>query len=341
MSDLLRDAVLMIAVAALLVAVTVALVKATELIPRRFRESATAAIFLFPAIIAVVGGLLIPALRTIFLSLYDDTGTSFVGLDNYAEIATNNNKRLSVLNSFLWVGVGSVLTLAIGLSVARFADGMKRESAIKSAIFLPGAISLVGAGVIWSFVYAGPPIDIGLLNSVTDVIPGLPASVGGDGDRLWLLERGFGGADPPSAAPGFNSLLLIVIFVWTQAGLAMVLLSAAIKGVPRELIEAARVDGASERQVFWRIVVPAVRPTIAAVLTLTTVAGLKAFDIVSVTTGGNFGTSTIANEFFVTRFVQGRNGLGSALAVLIFALVVPVVLLNQRQERTHQVETGR
>ena len=132
--------------------------------------------------------------------------------------------------------------------------------------------------------------------------------MGGDGERLWVLERGFGGFDPPATAPGFNTFLLIVIFIWTQAGFATVIFSAAIKGVPDELIEAAKVDGATDRQTFYKVTLPYIQTTIITVATTITFAGLKAFDIVAATTGGRFGTSTIANEFYVTTFVQGRGG---------------------------------
>jgi alpha-glucoside transport system permease protein len=238
------------------------------------------------------------------------------------------------------VFVGTIVTVIVALTVARFADGMRGESAAKSAIFIPGAISLVGAGVIWGFVYAGPPFEVGLLNRLSDSIPGVPANAGGNGDRLWLLERGFAGVDPPETLPGFNTYLLIIIFIWASAGVATVIFSAAIKGVPDSLIEAAKVDGATDRQTFYKVTLPYIRSTIVTVATTTTIAGLKAFDIVAATTGGRFGTSTIANEFYVTRFVQGRNGLGSALAVIIFILVVPVVVLNRRSQRRAEEMMG-
>ncbi len=157
--------------------------------------------------------------------------------------------------------------------------------------------------------------------------------MGGDGLRSWFIERGFGGITPPKNAPGFNTFLLIVIFIWASAGFATVIFSAAIKGVPDSLIEAAKVDGATNRQAFYKVTLPYIRATIITVATTTTIAGLKAFDIIAATTGGNFGTGTIANQFYITKFVQGRDGLGSALAVVIFILVVPVVVLNRRAQR--------
>lgn len=303
------------------------------LVPDRFREGARSWVFLFPAVVALGIGVFVPAIRTIFLSLFSDNGKEFVGLSNFVSIVTANNLRMSVLNTMVWVFSGTIVTVVVGLTVARFADGITGEKVVKSLVFLPGAISLVGAGVIWKFVYDGPPFDFGLLNAVTGAIPGLPASMGGDGDRLWLLERSFGPFNPPSWAPGFNTLLLTVIFIWASVGLATVFFSAAIKGVPDSLVEAARVDGATNRQIFYKVTLPYIRSTVVTVATLTTIGALKAFDVVAATTGGRFETSTIANEFYVTKFVQGRNGLGSALAVVIFFLVIPVVVINRRAQK--------
>src|SRR3954452_132353 len=310
----------------------------TGFLPRRWQESWRAWVFLLPATVAMVVGLLIPALRTLYLSFFDNTSKNWVGMQNYLDIFQTKGTRLTVFNSILWVTVGTAMVIIIGLAVARYADGMRGEKAAKSIIFLPVAVSLVGAGLIWTFVYAGPPFNNGLLNAVTGAIPGLPNSMGGDGERLWYLKRGFGPIHPPDSAPGFNTFLLIVIFIWAQAGFAMVIFSAAIRGVPDSLIEAAKVDGANNRQVFYRVTLPYIRGTIVTVTTLTMIAGLKAFDIVANTTGGRFGTSTIANEFYVTRFVQNRNGLGAALAVLIFVLVIPIVIMNrQAQKRAEEM----
>ena len=315
-----------------LIAVLLGLYWLTNYLPGAWRERGRVWVFLVPALFVMVIGLVVPAVRTIYVSLLDDNGKKFIGLDNYRQIFTTNDTRLTVLNSLTWVLVGTLVTVVVGLVVARFADGMRGEKSAKSAIFIPGAVSLVGAGIIWRFVYAAPPFKVGLLNSVTNAIPGLPVSMGGDGQRNWLLERGFGAAEPPKWAPGFNTFLLIVIFIWASTGFATVVFSAAIKGVPDSLIEAAKVDGATNRQAFFKVTLPYIRATIVTVATTTTIAGLKAFDIVAATTGGNFGTSTIANEFFRVKFVQGRDGFGSALAVIIFILVIPVVVINRRAQ---------
>jgi alpha-glucoside transport system permease protein len=333
MGELLKALVVVIVSIAALLALLGGFYYLTTLLPKRWQESWKSWVFLFPAIVAVVIGLLIPAIWTIYQSFFDNEGDDWVGFENYVDIFSNNGTRLTVINSLVWVFAGTTVTLIVALAVARYADGVWGEKVLKSAIFIPGAVSLVGAGLIWTFVYAGPPFDNGLLNAVTGSIPGLPDNMGGNGERLWYLERGLGGLDPPDSGPGFNTFLLIVIFIWAQAGFAMVIFSAAIKGVPDSLVEAAKVDGATNNQVFYKVTLPYIRATIITVATTTTIAGLKAYDIVAATTGGNYGTSTVANQFYVTKFVQSRNGLGSALAVLIFIMVIPVVVMNRRAQK--------
>lgn len=317
-----------------LLAILLALYGLTNLLPRKVREGARVSLFLFPALFALLIGLFVPALRTIYLSFFNDAPKAkFIGLKNYQQIFSQEGTRLTVFNTLTWVVIGTVATTIVALAIARFADGMKGERVAKSLIFVPAAISLAGAGIIWKFVYASPPFRVGFLNQVTKYLPGLPDSMGGDGARNWVLERGFGGLTPPKTAPGFNSFLLIIIFIWAQAGIATVIFSAAIKGVPDSLIEAAKVDGATNKQAFYRVTLPYIRSTIVTVATLTTIAGLKAFDIVASATGGNFGTSTIANDFYTISFLQARFNFASALAVLVFVLVIPVVVINRRAQR--------
>ena len=304
----------------------------TRFLPGAWRERGQVAVFVVPTLFLVFAGLLVPAGRTIWVSFLDDPGKKWVGLKNYQEIFSGKDTRLTLFNSFTWVVIGTLLVVVVGLAIARFADGMRGERVAKSLIFIPAAISLAGAGIVWKFVYAGPPFEVGLLNQVTKAIPGLPASLGGDGDKLWLVDRNIGALTPPASAPGLNTFLLIVIFIWASAGFATVVFSAAIKGVPESLIEAAKVDGATNRQAFYKVTLPYIRATIVTVATITAIGGLKAFDIVASTTGGNFGTSTIANDFYRIYFVQGRNGFGSAFAVLLFMLVIPVVVMNRRAQ---------
>ncbi len=334
MGDLLNTLITIAIGLGALIAVLLLFYWLTSVLPGRWAERGRITVFLLPALFVTFIGLLVPAIRTIYKSLFIDKQVpEFKWFRNYGEVFSRDDTRLTVINNLTWVFVGTIATTVLSLAIARFADGMKGEKVAKSLVFIPAAISLAGAGIIWRFVYASPPIKVGLLNEVTKSIPGLPANMGGNGDQLWLLERGYAGINPPQSAPGFNTFLLIIVFIWTSAGISTVILSAAIKGVPDSLLEAARVDGATQRQVFYKVTLPYIRATIVTVATLTTIAALKAYDVVAAMTGGNYGTSTLANEFYNTVFLQGREGLGSAMAVLIFFLVIPVVIVNRRSQR--------
>jgi alpha-glucoside transport system permease protein len=307
----------------------------TSYLPNRWRERGRVAVFLFPALLVILCGLLVPAVRSIYISLFVDkkAGPKFSWFRNYAEIFSGKDTRLTVVNNVTWVIVGTIATTILALAIARFADGMRGEKAAKSLVFLPAAISLAGAGIIWRFVYASPPFKVGLLNQITGALPGLPNNMGGNGDQLWMIERGYAGIVPPATAPGFNTFLLIIVFIWASTGVSTVILSAAIKGVPDSLIEAAKVDGATQRQVFYKVTLPYIRATIVTVATLTIIAALKAYDVVAAMTGGNYGTSTLANEFMNMTYQQRRPGIGAAMAVLIFVLVIPVIVINRRSQR--------
>jgi len=333
--DLLRNIGLIAGGVAGFVGLFLLLYWLVDQLPDRLRERLQALPFILFALIFAIGGLLISAIRTLIASFLDDGGKKFIGLANYREIWNQLDSRLAVMNSFVWVFVGTSFTVAIGLMIARFADGMKGERTAKTMVFLPVAISLVGAGITWRFIYAekGFSFDAGLLNAVTHFLH-LPKSMGGGPDgRNWLLERGFAGLTPPAWAPGFNTFLLIVIFIWAQTGIATVVLSASIKGVPQELLEAATIDGATSNEAFFKVTIPYIKGTIATVTSLVALGSLKAFDTVAAATGGRFGTSTIANEFFVKFFVQDRNGVAAALAMVLFLLCFPIVVWNRRVQR--------
>ena len=231
-------------------------------------------------------------------------------------LAAVGSLRSVVWNNLYWVVLVTLVSTAFGLAIAVLADRAKGESVAKSMIFLPMAISFVGASIIWRFVYAYTPAgrdQIGLLNAVW---------VGGGGSpQAWIQQ-----------AP-WNTLFLIAIMIWIQTGFAMVVLSAAIKAVPTELLEAARVDGATDPQVFWRITVPQIRSTIAVVVTTLIITVLKVYDIVKVMTNGEFGTNVLANQMFDESFINRDLGRGSTLAVLLFASVVPLMVINVRRSR--------
>ncbi|MCO8128924.1 sugar ABC transporter permease [Acidimicrobiia bacterium EGI L10123] len=221
-----------------------------------------------------------------------------------------------VWNNLWWVFAVTAIATALGLAVAVLADRVKGEAIAKALIFLPMAISFVGASIIWRFVYAFRPQasdQIGVLNAV------------------W---RGLGGAvlDPLQARP-WNTFFLIIVLIWGQTGFAMVVLSSAIKAVPDDYIEAARVDGATESQIFWRIILPQIRSTILVVVTTLIILVMKVFDIVKVMTNGEFGTNVIANEMFDQAFRFGNIGRGAALASVLFLAVLPLMYINVRRVR--------
>ncbi len=272
--------------------------------------------FLLPATVMIAFGLLYPAVKTIYQSFKDANDRSFVGLDNYKTILTSSDQLNVLRNTALWVIVTPVLATLIGLVYAVLIDRARVEKLAKALIFLPMAISLVGASIIWKFVYdyrATENPQIGLLNQILKL-------VGLDTYRFLLTEP-------------WNTFFLIIIMVWVQAGFAMTVLSAAIKAIPDDIIEAARLDGVGGMRMFRFITVPSIRPSLVVVLTTISITTLKVFDIVRTTTGGNFSTSVLAYEFYVQSFRSFNTGLGAALATLLFVLVIPIVIYNIRQMR--------
>ncbi|MBQ0991863.1 sugar ABC transporter permease [Micromonospora sp. PSH03] len=285
---------------------------------RKQREGLFAFFFLLPTLLLLVIGLVVPAIRTTLLSLMDGTSTNWVGLRNYGWMFSDDSIFRVLINTLVWVLLVPLVATGFGLIYAVLVDKARFEAVAKSLIFLPMAISFVGASIIWKFVYAyrGDGDQIGLLNQIV-------VSLGGE-PKQWLLES------------PLNTLLLIVIMVWIQAGFAMVVLSAAIKAIPGDIVEAARLDGVSPWQMFWQITMPSIRPALIVVVVTLTIATLKVFDIVRTSTNGNYDTSVIASEMYNQAFRYGQNGQGSALAVFLFILVIPVVIYqirNLRQQR--------
>ncbi|HYP21534.1 MAG TPA: sugar ABC transporter permease, partial [Chloroflexia bacterium] len=240
-----------------------------ERLPDAWRLRIQPFVFIGPGIIMLSWFLAVPVVRTLYQSFFDRTSTNFVGFANYAYAFTAPSMQESFRNNVLWMIVGTGLSVIFGLLIAVLADRSSFESIAKALIFLPMAISFVGAGIIWKFVYALSPGDeqIGLLNAIVTGLGGEPQG--------WLV-RG-----------PWNNFFLIIIMVWLQTGFAMVLLSAALKGVPGELLEAARIDGANEFQIFFRVIIPTIQGTIVTVATTILIATLKIFDIVFVMTNGN------------------------------------------------------
>ncbi len=300
-----------------------ALNKLVERLPAKWEERVKPYVFIGPAIVLIGFFLVYPAVQTIIYSFFSRDTTEFVGIDNYRSLAVDPQSRGALLNNILWILFVPPAVVAVGLAVAVLADRLspRAENVAKSVIFLPMAISFVGAGTIWRFVYtfrAQGQGQIGLLNAIWTGIGFEPLD--------WLQLERF----------NFNDFLLMAILVWIQSGFAMVLLSAAIKNVPTETIEAARIDGATETQIFWRVVVPQIRSTIAVVLTTLTILVLKVFDIVYVMTNGRAGTDIVANRFVNELFVNNQYGRASTLVVVLIVATIPVMIYNIRRFRAEE-----
>ena len=278
--------------------------------------------FAGPAMVLLGFYLVYPAVNTFILSFQNDAGDAFVGIANYQRIFTESTYLVAIRNSIAWVIIVPLSAVAIGLTFATLADKLPRrsESAAKSLIFLPLAISFVGASVVWTFIYRFRPQgygdQIGILNAIM---------VGAGKEPVdWL------------ALPVWNNLFLMVILVWLQTGFAMVILSSAIKAVPEEITEAARIDGANEWQVFRKIVLPSISSTVVVVWTTILITTWKVFDIVYVMTGGREGTSVVAQQMVTEFFTFNNDGMGASLAVILFIAVVPILIINVRRFREQE-----
>lgn len=386
--DSLSDAALMTALTGVVISITasagifIGLNGLVSLLPGKVGTKIRPWVFVGPALLFLLVTLVVPAFRTIYLSVLDNASEDFVGGENFGWIfstddifswqglgdmftsrlfligvvvmavagwtAVRNGRQIGtradfsapstmiaiaasvtfilfglftsvegvIWNNLWWVFAVTGISTTLGLAVAVLADRVKGESIAKSLIFLPMAISFVGASIIWRFVYAFRPQDsdqIGVLNAV------------------W---RGLGGdvLDPLQQAP-WNTFFLIIVLIWGQTGFAMVVLSSAIKAVPDDFIEAARVDGATESQIFWKIILPQIRSTILVVVTTLIILVMKVFDIVKVMTNGEFRTNVIANEMFDQAFRFNNVGYGAALAAVLFLAVLPIMYINVRRVR--------
>lgn len=289
---------------------------AAEQYPDRFRRRILPYIFIGPAAVLLGWLLILPAFRTFYLSFFNASSEKFVGLANYAAIFSDRLMGIALRNNLLWVFVGTLACVGLGLLIAILADRSSFEKLAKSIIFMPMAISFVAAGVIWKFVYYYQPGDeqIGLLNAIVVFFGGEP--------QAWT-----------SMLQPWNNFFLILILIWMQTGFAMVIFSAAIKGVPEDILEAARVDGAGEIKIFFRIMIPYISTTILTVTTTIIVFTLKIFDVVMVMTGGQYDTEVVATQFYRQFFMYRNFGYGSTLAIVLLIAVIPVIVINLRQFR--------
>jgi alpha-glucoside transport system permease protein len=286
-----------------------------DLLPGKYRQGIMPWVFATPALAMVFYYLLIPTFRTFWLSLLDSDSIKFVGLQNYVYAFTSPAMLESFKNNLIWIIFGGGLSVVLGLLIAALSDRTRPsfEVSVKTLVFLPMAISMVGAAVIWKLVYQYAPAganQIGLLNSIGGVFGADPVA--------FMISR------------GINTYLLVVILIWMQTGFALVVFAAAIKGLPSELLEAARIDGATELESFFKITIPYIQVTIISVTTTIVISTLKVFDIVFGMTGGNFGTQVIANEQYTQMFRSFNYGRGAAVAIVLLIAVLPVVYFNVR-----------
>ena len=293
-----------------------------DLLPQSLREGVRPYIFVGPALVILAVFLVYPVLNTILISFKDARSQDFVGLDNYEFVFTDDSMLRSIRNTIGWIIVVPLLGVSVGLFFATLADRLSRGEALaKSMIFLPMAISFTGAAVTFRLIYSFRPqgfgSNIGLLNAIKEAF--------GQDPVPWL-----------SNTP-WNNFLLMLIMVWMQTGFAMVVLSAAIKSIPDEIIEAARIDGASEFQVFRRIIVPSILPTIVVVTTYMVINALKVFDIVFVMGSPEVNqTEVIAERMIDWFFLSNNDGRGAAIAVVLFVAVIPIMIWNVRRFRAEE-----
>ncbi len=297
--------------------------KLAELMPGRWEDRLKPFLYILPAYAAITIYLLYPAVQTFINSFKDQASTNWVGLDNYTRLLQSSGFQQTLFNTLLWIIIVPAVTVIVGLAVAVLADrlGEQSEKIAKTIIFLPMAISMVGASTVWRFVYSSQPQgqpQVGLLNGVWTALGFDPVP--------WLQQNTL----------HLNSLLLMVILLWAQVGFSMVLLSAAVKGVPGETLEAARIDGASERQTFFKVVVPQIKGTIITVFITVTIAVMKIFDIVYVTTNGNFNTNVIGNEFYNQLTTNFNNGAAASIVVMLMIAVIPVMVYQVRHFKAEE-----
>jgi len=283
-------------------------------LPLRAAKTLQPFVFVGPALLILTWYLVLPTLRSLYLSFFDAQSKNFVGLANYIYAFTDSRMRESFVNNLMWIILGTGGSVGMGLLIALLADRSRYEKIFKSIIFTPMAISFVGAGVIWRFVYAYKPageMQIGLLNAIVTLFGGEP--------QAWITLR------------PWNNVFLIAILVWLQSGYAMVIISAALKGVPSSIIEAGRIDGAGELRIIRSIIIPHISTTLVTVSTTIIIISLKIFDIVYTMTGGQYGTEVIASMQYKQMFTFYDFGKGSAIAIVLVIAVIPVMWYNLRQ----------
>jgi alpha-glucoside transport system permease protein len=294
--------------------------KLAELLPNKWEDRIKPYAYILPAFAAISIYLLYPAVQTLIYSFANADSTKFIGFDNYTKLLGNSGFQKTLINTLIWIAVAPLAAVVLGLFVAVLVDRLRAtgEKTAKTIIFLPMAISAVGAATVWKFIYTSKPPgqpQIGIQNAIVTKLGFDPVP--------WLEKNTL----------HINTFLLIVMFLWSQVGFSMVLLSAAIKAVPTDTLEAARIDGANERQIFRRVVVPQIMTTVITVYVTVAIGVMKLFDIVYVMTNGNFNTNVLASEFFNQLFSNFNNGAAAAIVVMLMVAVIPIMVYQVRQFR--------
>ena len=297
--------------------------KLAEVLPGHWEDRIKPYLYILPAYAALVFYLVYPAVQTVVFSFANAQSTEWVGWDNYTSLLQSESFQDTLFNTLLWMIVVPVVVVALGLAMAVLADRLnpRWERTSKTIIFLPMAISAVGAGVVWGLVYNYRPEgreQIGLQNAIVTALGFDPVA--------WLQVSEF----------HVNSFFLMIMLMWAQVGFAMVLLSAAVKGVPEDTLEAARIDGANERAIFFRVVVPQIWGTVLTVYVTTLIGVMKIFDIVYVMTNGGFNTNVVGNEFFNQLFSNFNNGAAAAIVVMLMLATIPIMIYQVRNFRREE-----
>ncbi|HEX6140298.1 MAG TPA: sugar ABC transporter permease [Candidatus Limnocylindria bacterium] len=279
-------------------------------LPSRRRPAYRPWLWLAPGFAFLIAYLIYPTISTFILSLQNASSTEFVGASNYTRLFGLDSFWTTILNTVLWIVFFAGIVVVIGLIIAVLADRVRYETVVKALVFLPLAVSFVAAGVIWNFMYDFNPAR-GTVNAALGVA-GIEA-------QSWLTEW-------PR-----NTFMLIIVGIWMWVGFATVILSAGLKGISSELLEAARMDGANEFQVFFRIILPLLAPTISVVATTIVITALKTFDIVYVMTNGQYSTEVIGTLFYHARFTNHDAGTAAAVAIILLLTIIPVMLINIRR----------
>lgn len=312
---LVTAVIVVIGVPAVLIGYIVGTEQVLRAVPERRRAAVRPWLWLAPALAFLLVYLVYPTIGTLLQSFQNNTG-KWVGLNNYGWFFSSSDGVGSLFNNIIWLVLLPVITVGVGLLFAVLVDRVRYETVAKSVIFLPLAISATAASVIWLFMFAYQPPgapQTGTLNAIITSLGGAPMA--------FIATSGF----------KFNTLMLIVVMSWMWTGFGMVIISAALKGISPELLEAARVDGANELEVFRHITFPLLLPTLTVVATVMIITALKAFDIVYVMTNGNFDTQVIANSMYTWMFTNGNFGRGAVLAIVLMVAVIPVMAFNIRR----------